>query len=159
MEFFFSLVISSVGLAYFVYGKKTAELLFIAFGLGLMFYPYFVQNFLVSAILGTILAICPFVLRNLSQIQRVKVYRNWGAFLKKIEIELDQGARKDAIEEVQKYFATERDEEISNFTAGIIVDFFLSKIGPLIYNQAIQDAHIYMNERVEDLLSLEKRSR
>jgi hypothetical protein len=66
MEFFFSLVISSVGLAYFVYGKKTAELLFIAFGLGLMFYPYFVQNFLVSAILGTILAICPFVLRNLS---------------------------------------------------------------------------------------------
>jgi uncharacterized protein (DUF2164 family) len=91
--------------------------------------------------------------------QLAQVHSNGGAFLKKVEIELDQGARKDAIEEVQKYFTTERDEEISNFKAEIIVDFILSKIGPLIYNQAIKDAHIYMNDRVEDLLSLEKRIR
>ncbi|HZW83247.1 MAG TPA: DUF2164 domain-containing protein [Candidatus Deferrimicrobium sp.] len=79
--------------------------------------------------------------------------------MKKVAIELNQGARKDAIEEVQKYFALERDEEISNFTAEIFLDFILSKIGPTIYNQAIEDAHMYMNERVEDLLSLEKRAR
>ena len=79
--------------------------------------------------------------------------------MKKLELELEKGTRKDAIEDIRKYFLLERDEEVSDFTAGLILDFILTKIGPYIYNQGISDAYAYMNERVEDLLGLEKHAR
>ena len=64
MFFFFSLIISSLGLAYFVYGKKTTDFLFMFCGMILMVYPYFVTSLILSIITGICLAICPFILRN-----------------------------------------------------------------------------------------------
>ena len=43
--------------------------------------------------------------------------------------------------------------------AEIIYDFFTTKIGVYIYNKAIEDACILMNEKVEELYTLEKKSR
>ncbi len=74
-------------------------------------------------------------------------------------IELDAYARKAAIEAIRRYFAAQREEEISEFTGSLILDFMLSEIGPYIYNAAIGDAHSYFTEKVDDLLGLEKRAR
>ncbi|MDR3586648.1 MAG: hypothetical protein P4L59_15245 [Desulfosporosinus sp.] len=64
MALIFSLIISSVGFAYFVYGKKTVEFLFLIFGLALMIYPYFIPDLVTSVIIGVLLVIAPFVLKT-----------------------------------------------------------------------------------------------
>lgn len=75
------------------------------------------------------------------------------------KIELDKGVRKLLVEELKRYFWNERDEELNDLAADIMLDFILDKIGPHIYNKAIGDAHEFMSEKVEDLFGLEKRSR
>ncbi|MDA8442908.1 MAG: hypothetical protein M0Z55_11110 [Peptococcaceae bacterium] len=64
MALFFNLVISSVGLAYFVYGKKTTRLIFLIVGLVLMFYSYFIPGVALNVGVGIILALVPFVLKS-----------------------------------------------------------------------------------------------
>lgn len=64
MVLFFSIVISSVGLAYFIYGKKNYEVLYMFVGVGLMVYPYFIWNLLFSVIIGIILCALPFILKR-----------------------------------------------------------------------------------------------
>lgn len=74
-------------------------------------------------------------------------------------IELSKETRQDIITEIKKYFQDERDEDISDFQATLFLEFLLAHIAPPIYNQAITDAHKLMQERIEDLYGLEKRSR
>ncbi|MGI6344194.1 MAG: DUF2164 domain-containing protein [Bacillota bacterium] len=74
-------------------------------------------------------------------------------------IELSAEVRQSMLGKIKEFFFNEKDEEISEFQAGILLDFFLENIGPLAYNQAIEDAHKYMAERVEDMYGLQKRPR
>ncbi len=57
-----SLLVSSIGLGYFLYGKKFENLIALISGLLLMIYPYFIQNILISIIIGIILLVVPFVI-------------------------------------------------------------------------------------------------
>ncbi len=77
----------------------------------------------------------------------------------KMEIELKKEVRELLIGNLKRYFSNERDEELSNLGAELLLDFIVNDIGPYIYNQAIEDSYAYMNERIEDLLGLEKRFR
>ena len=57
----------------------------------------------------------------------------------------------------QKLIAMFRDdfeEELSDFKADQILDAFIEKLGPSIYNAAIEDMKIYMMSRLEDLDAL-----
>ena len=74
-------------------------------------------------------------------------------------IELSAEVRQSMLGKIKEFFFNEKDEEISEFQAGILLDFFLENIGSLAYNQAIEDAHKYMAERVEDMYGLQKRPR
>jgi len=74
--------------------------------------------------------------------------------MKEIKLTLDQ--QKAAIEELKRYYQTEKEEEINDLAATLLLDFILKNIGPYIYNQAIKDAHHFMGEKVEELFSLEK---
>jgi len=59
---FLSVIVSSFGLAYFVYGKKQKRLMPTLVGIGMMVYPYFVKNlylFLAIFVVGLIL---PFII-------------------------------------------------------------------------------------------------
>lgn len=58
-----SLLISSIGLGYFLYGKKASNLIPLISGLFMMIYPYFIQNVLVSILVGIVLIIAPFVIK------------------------------------------------------------------------------------------------
>jgi uncharacterized protein (DUF2164 family) len=77
----------------------------------------------------------------------------------KLEIELKKEVRLKIIEDLRSYYWNEKDEELTQLAAGMLLDFILEKIGPYIYNQAIEDSYTYMNEKIEDLLGLEKRIR
>ncbi|NJD02490.1 MAG: hypothetical protein FIA99_07825 [Ruminiclostridium sp.] len=61
----FGFFISMVGLAYFIYGKKTVEYSFLGFGLVLMIYPYFINNLALSIFIGLIISILPFITRRM----------------------------------------------------------------------------------------------
>lgn len=64
--------------------------------------------------------------------------------------------RKKLIEDIKTFFWNEKDEEISNLSAEILLDFILNNVGPHIYNQAIGDAYAFISGKVEDVFELEK---
>lgn len=77
----------------------------------------------------------------------------------KMEIELNKEVRVVLIETLKRYYWNERNEELSNLGAELLLDFIVNDIGPYIYNKGVEDSYSYMSERTEDLLGLQKRSR
>lgn len=53
------------------------------------------------------------------------------------------------------YFLSEREEEIGDLAANLLLDFISRELGPAFYNQGVADANRYMQERVEDMLNLQ----
>ncbi len=72
------------------------------------------------------------------------------------EIILSRETKEKMIEEIKTYFSRERDEELGDLAAMLILDFVIEKLGPEIYNQGIYDAHLYMSGAAEDLLGIQK---
>lgn len=70
------------------------------------------------------------------------------------KVKISKEEEKLAIEEIIQFFEKERDEEIGNLESMMLFEFFMEKIGPSIYNQAIADAQKYMSNKVEDLYGL-----
>ena len=66
-------------------------------------------------------------------------------------ITLTKEQNKNAVEEIRSYFENERDESIGDLQGQLVLDFVIDKIGPIIYNQGIEDMQRYMNEKVEDM--------
>jgi hypothetical protein len=60
-----TLIFSSVGLGYFLFGKRQQEYLFLFAGLALMVYPYMVSGTATVTIVGLVLSAGPFVARLL----------------------------------------------------------------------------------------------
>jgi uncharacterized protein (DUF2164 family) len=57
---------------------------------------------------------------------------------------------------IKEYFYEERDEEIGDLAAMLFMEFILEKIGPEIYNEAINDCVRLMGDKIEELYGLEK---
>jgi len=53
----------SVGLGYFVYGKKQKAAVPLFCGIGLMIFPYFISNSYLLVLSGIVLAALPFFIR------------------------------------------------------------------------------------------------
>ena len=68
-----------------------------------------------------------------------------------MSIELSKEARADAIASIQQYFERNMPEPIGELPAGLLLNFFLEEIGPVIYNKAIADAQARLAVRVADL--------
>jgi uncharacterized protein (DUF2164 family) len=68
-----------------------------------------------------------------------------------IPVELSKQARASAIASLQRYFEENLPEPIGNLPAGLLLDFFIEEVGPVIYNQAIADAQARMQQGVADL--------
>ena len=58
------LLFGSVGLGYFIYGKKQDAKIPLAAGVALMVFPYFVSNTVVLVAIGTVLLAIPWFLRR-----------------------------------------------------------------------------------------------
>ena len=71
-------------------------------------------------------------------------------------MELSKEEKDLAIREIQDYFLNERDEEVGILQAMLLLDFFLEKLGRLVYNKGIEDAKSYMEDKLEDIYGLQK---
>lgn len=75
------------------------------------------------------------------------------------KIKLLKEKRDGMIAAIKSYFLTERDEDLGDLAAGLILDFFIEKLASEFYNQGVYDSYNFMNEKVEDLLSIQKYGR
>lgn len=66
-------------------------------------------------------------------------------------IELPKPARAQAIASIERYFLEHLDERIGNVAAGGLLGFFLEEIGPLVYNQAVQEVQERLLQRVQEI--------
>lgn len=66
-------------------------------------------------------------------------------------IELPKQVRTDAVASIRRYFDEQMSEPIGELAAGLLLNYFLEEIGPAIYNRAIADAQLRVQERVSDL--------
>ncbi|MFB1050939.1 DUF2164 domain-containing protein [Paraliobacillus sp. JSM ZJ581] len=64
--------------------------------------------------------------------------------------------KQDVISKIQYHFESTHDQEIGELSASFTLDFILKDIAPIIYNQAIEDAHAYVTEKLDDLYELQK---
>ena len=68
-----------------------------------------------------------------------------------ITFELAKQTRADAISSLKRYFEENMSEPMGDLPAGLLLNFIVEEIGPAIYNQAIADGQVRMQQRVADL--------
>lgn len=73
----------------------------------------------------------------------------------KDRIKLSKEKRDEMLSALKYYFLKERDEELGDLASSMILDFIIEELAPEFYNQGVYDSQKYMNDRVEDLLSIQ----
>lgn len=71
-------------------------------------------------------------------------------------IKLTKEKRGDMILAIKNYFKKEREEELGDLAAGLFLDFVIEGLAPEFYNQGVYDSYKLMEDRIEDLLSIQK---
>ena len=66
-------------------------------------------------------------------------------------IELTKQEIENIIPSLQRYFREERDEELGELQAKLLLDYVLKEIAPFAYNRGVRDAEKYFRAKVEDL--------
>ena len=66
-------------------------------------------------------------------------------------IALAPDVKKQALSSIKQYVAQHLDQDLGDLQAGLLLDYFLKELAPSVYNQAIQDAQHYFQERASDL--------
>lgn len=69
---------------------------------------------------------------------------------------LSDAQRKSALEAIKVFFDEERDEDMGDLAAMVVLDFIEKNFGPFFYNKGIEDARHFLMEKVDDLYGLEK---
>lgn len=71
-------------------------------------------------------------------------------------MKISKDKKEKMIKSIKTYFLNERDEDLGDLAAELILDFITKELAPEFYNQGIQDAYRYMKDKAEDMLELEK---
>ena len=58
-----SFLVSTVGFGYLMFGKKSYNIVAILSGIAMMIYPYFINNIIISIIIGILLFFAPYVIK------------------------------------------------------------------------------------------------
>ncbi len=66
-------------------------------------------------------------------------------------VDLSQQEKEVIVRKIQSYFEEELDQEIDQFDAEFLLEFFSKKIGPFYYNQGLNDAQAVLLKRMESI--------
>ena len=74
------------------------------------------------------------------------------------QINFDKAQKAFLVQKIQRYFEAELDQDIGDFDAEFLLDFFSQNVGSYYYNQGLEDAQTaiaaqidYINESIESL--------
>ncbi len=59
--------------------------------------------------------------------------------------------RAAIVQRIQKNFSEELEQEIGQFEAGFLLNFFADEIGSQFYNKGLQDAQAILRKRIDDI--------
>ena len=68
-----------------------------------------------------------------------------------MRIQLSDDRKQQLVTAIQRYFRDNRDQELGELGAGLLLEFFVRELGAPVYNQAIRDAHDFIEEKLVDL--------
>lgn len=71
------------------------------------------------------------------------------------KLTLPQEQRTQIVEAIKEYHLNQREEEIGDLSAILLLDFFTEKLAPTYYNLGINDAKAMLLQKLEDLHGLE----
>jgi len=72
------------------------------------------------------------------------------------KIQLNKEKKQDMILTIKTYFLKEREEELGDLAASLLLDFITDKLAMEFYNQGVYDSYKFMNRKMEDLLEIIK---
>lgn len=72
------------------------------------------------------------------------------------KIKINKEKRQEMVDSIKNYFQNEKEEELGDLAAGLMLDFIIEEIAPEFYNQGVHDAYKYMSDRLEDIFEIEK---
>ena len=65
------------------------------------------------------------------------------------KIEFSKEQRESMVQKLQSYFDSELEQELEQFDAEFLLDFFEKDIGAYFYNQGLHDARAIFESRIE----------
>jgi uncharacterized protein (DUF2164 family) len=68
-----------------------------------------------------------------------------------MRIRITDERRERLLRSLRRFVAERFDLDLSEYRAGELLDFFVKELGAPIYNQAIRDAHAFLEEKLTDL--------
>ena len=67
------------------------------------------------------------------------------------KIEFTTGERETLVKKIQGYFQEELDQEIGQFPAEFLLQFFTEEIGGYFYNRGLLDAQAVLEKRLDSI--------
>lgn len=66
-------------------------------------------------------------------------------------IKLSNEETERIIQKIQSYFSEQLSQEIGQFDAQFLLEFFLEEIGPYFYNSGLRDAQAVLKSRLDNI--------
>ncbi|MCP3900587.1 MAG: DUF2164 domain-containing protein, partial [Desulfobacteraceae bacterium] len=66
--------------------------------------------------------------------------------------EFSKEEKKIIVNKIQVYFSEKLDQEIEQFDAEFLLDFFSKEIGVYFYNQGLNDAQAVLSKRMDNII-------
>ena len=67
------------------------------------------------------------------------------------QIEFSKAEQEIIVRKLQRYFKEELAQDIGQFDAEFLLDFFSKEIGPYYFNRGLQDARSVLTNRLEEI--------
>lgn len=67
------------------------------------------------------------------------------------DIEFSKPEKELIIRKIQQYFSKELDQELGQFDAEFLLDFFAGEVGAYFYNRGLRDAQSVIEAKVADI--------
>ncbi len=67
------------------------------------------------------------------------------------QIEFSKAEKDTIVHKLQQYFKVELGQDIGQFDAEFLLDFFSEQIGPYYYNKGLHDARSVLTSRFEEI--------
>ncbi len=72
----------------------------------------------------------------------------------KSRINLTPETKREMTAAIKDFFLNERDEEMGDLAANMLLNFITDRLGPEYYNQGVADAQKFISEKADDLYAL-----
>ena len=67
------------------------------------------------------------------------------------KLEFTSEEKNQIVRKVKMYFEEELDQQIGNFDAEFLIDFFAEEVGAYFYNRGLYDAQALLAQKVDEL--------